>query len=562
MKPYRILLGVLFFASLSACSADEEPFMTLSQKRFTVDSDGGTVDVRLAVNVHYTVVNESEWTSITEAAAVEDSVSYTVTIAPNTETSQRKARIKFIGDEVTPLALDIIQKAMVPTGISTSELSVPAGATSASFSILGDKAWTASSDNPDFVLSATSGEGEAEITVRFPENLSDNDVSARITVIIKGQSHSLVITHKGISVIDLSGDGTANCYVVGSAGNYKFKATIAGNGVVPESQVGKVSGDLSLDEAKVLWCTYNTAEAPSSSESLVRKVRLDGEYVYFETSDAVTLIPGNVVIAGYKAGTIVWTWHIWLTSLGDNILSSTAEWLDRNLGALAPSTYMTTDPLSMGLHFQFGRKDPFRGAYTFTEPLTGTNDIVTQGENWPEPVLADQDNGSIAYTIANPMTFLYSEDSKYNNKDWVWKEQYNDLWGGSVEASKGPYKLARTAKTMFDPCPVGYAVPSSQQFNNAAGDYGISKSSIIVIGDTGIYGIGTENFWLVYAGGPLYNTGCLDTGSSGPGKYSWYATSCTSGVNMLCARSHTTAFSWGGATSARTAGYSVRCVKE
>lgn len=562
MKPYRILLGILFFASLSACNADEEPFMTLSQKRFTVDSDGGTVDVRLAVNVHYSVVNESEWTSIKEAAAVGDSVSYTVTIAPNTETSQRKARIKFIGDKVTPLALDITQKAMVPTGISTSELSVPSGATSASFSILGDKAWTASSDNPDFVLSATSGEGEAEITVTFPENLSDNDAVAHITVTIKGQTHTLVITHKGLSIVDLSRNGTANCYVVSSAGNYKFKANVAGNGVVPESQAGKSDGTLSLDEVKVLWCTYNTAEAPNSTESLVRKVRLDGDYVYFETSDPVAIIPGNVVIAGYKGGAIVWNWHIWLTSLGDNIISSTAEWLDRNLGALAPSTYMTTDPLSMGLHYQWGRKDPFRGAYTFTEPLTGTNDIATQGENWPEPVIVDKEKGNIAYTIANPMTFLYSEDSKYNNKDWIWEEQFNDLWGGAVEASKGPYKLAKTAKTMFDPCPVGYVVPSSQQFNNAAGDFGISKSSILVNGDTGIYGIGTENFYLVYAGGPLYNTGCLDTGSSGPGKYSWYATSCTSGVNMLCARSHTTAFNWGGATSARTAGYSVRCVKE
>lgn len=562
MKLYRLITGILFFAVLSACANEEDPFMTLSQKKFTVDSEGGTVDVRLAVNVHYTVVNENEWASIEETASAGDSVSYTVTIAPNTETASRTARIKFIGDKVTPLALDITQKAMVPTGISVSELSVPSGAVSAKFSIFGDKPWTASSDNPDFVLSATSGEGEAEIMVSFPENTSDKDAVAHITVTIKGQTYTLVITHKGLSIVDLSKDGTANCYVVSSAGNYKFKADVAGNGIVPESQAGKLSGTLSIDEAKVLWCTYNTAEAPNSIESLVKKVRLDGDYVYFETSDVVTLIPGNVVIAGYKAGVIVWTWHIWLTSLGDNILSSTAEWLDRNLGALAPSTYMTTDPLSMGLHFQWGRKDPFRGAYTFTEPLTGTNNIVTQGENWPEPVIVDKENGNIAYTIANPMTFLYSEDSKYNNKDWIWEEQFNDLWGGAVEASKGPYKLAKTAKTMFDPCPVGYVVPSSQQFNNAAGDFGISKSSILVIGDTGIYGIGTENFYLVYAGGPLYNTGCLDTGSSGPGQYSWYATSCTSGVNMLCARSHTTAFNWGGATSARTAGYSVRCVKE
>lgn len=562
MKLYRLITGILFFAVLSACANEEDPFMTLSQKKFTVDSEGGTVDVRLAVNVHYTVVNENEWASIEETASAGDSVSYTVTIAPNTETAPRTARIKFIGDKVTPLALDITQKAMVPTGISVSELSVPSGAVSAKFSIFGDKPWTASSDNPDFVLSATSGEGEAEIMVSFPENTSDKDAVAHITVTIKGQTYTLVITHKGLSIVDLSKDGTANCYVVSSAGNYKFKADVAGNGIVPESQAGKLSGALSIEEAKVLWCTYNTAEAPNSTESLVKKVRLDGDYVYFETSDAVTLIPGNVVIAGYKAGVIVWTWHIWLTSLGDNILSSTAEWLDRNLGALAPSTYMTTDPLSMGLHFQWGRKDPFRGAYTFIEPLTGTNDIVTQGENWPEPVIVDKENGNIAYTIANPMTFLYSEDSKYNNKDWIWEEQFNDLWGGAVEASKGPYKLAKTAKTMFDPCPVGYVVPSSQQFNNAAGDFGISKSSILVIGDTGIYGIGTENFYLVYAGGPLYNTGHLDTGSSGPGQYSWYATSCTSGVNMLCARSHTTAFNWGGATSARTAGYSIRCVKE
>lgn len=99
--------------------------------------------------------------------------------------------------------------------------------------------------------------------------------------------------------VNLSEDGTANCYIVQEPGLYKFKPTKGNSSqvIVPAS-------------VEVLWETFGTDVAPEAG-ALVRDVKYDGGLIYFSTPD--DLVPGNAVIAAKnETGKILWSWHIWL----------------------------------------------------------------------------------------------------------------------------------------------------------------------------------------------------------------------------------------------------------
>ena len=101
--------------------------------------------------------------------------------------------------------------------------------------------------------------------------------------------------------IDLSSSESANCYIVSQGGRYKFKA-VKGNS--SESVRGVAS-------AAILWESFGTSTTPRVGD-LIKKVAYNNGYLYFEPADIFR--EGNAVIAAKDAsGTILWSWHIWLT---------------------------------------------------------------------------------------------------------------------------------------------------------------------------------------------------------------------------------------------------------
>ena len=162
MNLKRLTAGILAMLAIAACK-EETPYMELSQKKFTIGEEGGRINVELKANVYYRVVNENDFVTISAEGNDAETANYIIDVKANENIDARKARIKFIGDRVTPLALDITQKGKVPVGVDVSELNVSFSATSAEFRVLGDKGWTATCDNPDFVLSKTSGVGESKV---------------------------------------------------------------------------------------------------------------------------------------------------------------------------------------------------------------------------------------------------------------------------------------------------------------------------------------------------------------------------------------------------------------
>ena len=96
---------------------------------------------------------------------------------------------------------------------------------------------------------------------------------------------------------DLGRKGTANCYIVKEAGEYKFKA-VKGNG---DEAVAAATAEL-------LWETWNNVEEVTAN-SVIATVGFEDGYVTFTTPE--TLKPGNAVIAAKDAaGVILWCFFI------------------------------------------------------------------------------------------------------------------------------------------------------------------------------------------------------------------------------------------------------------
>lgn len=234
-----------------------------------------------------------------------------------------------------------------------------------------------------------------------------------------------------IEITDLSKDGSANCYIVTEAGDYKF-AAVKGNS---EESVGTVA------KAEILWETVNTDTAPETG-SVIASVDFADGYVSFSTPE--TLKPGNALIAVKDAdGVILWSWHIWIPATEVNIWDSEAfcgaKMMDRNLGALvATSKTGEVDILSIGLYYQWGRKDPFPGATSFAKSPKGAQVAGTEWTYHKELI-------STEYSIQHPTEYA----SVPEVDDGVWNsEDLTDLWNS--EGDK---------KAIYDPCPPGYRVP-------------------------------------------------------------------------------------------------------
>ena len=238
---------------------------------------------------------------------------------------------------------------------------------------------------------------------------------------------------------DLSASGTANCYIVDGSddGNqnkvFKFKA-YKGNS---STSVGTVAS------VEILWETYNTSDAVTEN-TIIAAVDYDkqAENDYYEIvfKMPASLHGGNAVIAARNdLNDIIWSWHIWVpsstittNSYGD-ALGAVA--MDRNLGALVAATAGASpvDITSLGLMYQWGRKDPFPGASN----LASSPSRAAVSKNAPTNA-----GGTItlAQSIADPTKMGYTSEGDWNSSP------DNTLWQNA-------------GKTIYDPCPAGYRVP-------------------------------------------------------------------------------------------------------
>lgn len=218
--------------------------------------------------------------------------------------------------------------------------------------------------------------------------------------------------------------------------------------VIPVSRANKSAlGELiaSGDEitAELIWM---------DNEEVIEKVFTYGKGVAGNIVVTTGSINGNAVVAVKVNNNIAWSWHIWVDEEPSKIstirMPSGAILMDRNLGA---TSKVVSEIGAVGVQFQFGRKDPFTASASFGTPsevllydLSGKNPEI-KTVNGPK---------NLAFAVANPHTYIKSM--------WVdWCDENITTWWRNEDGSK----------TVYDPCPAGWRVPTLEDYSGLADEH-------------------------------------------------------------------------------------------
>lgn len=309
------------------------------------------------------------------------------------------------------------------------------------------------------------------------------------------------------SVLDADGAEPANCYIVPcTASTYSFSVKSKQGFSYPNTYNASYS-------AVVLWESLPYNNSVEVGSVIKNAMLCSDNRIYVETTGT----EGNAVVAIVNGeGTIIWSWHLWVTDYDPNGSASDYNYINldgteyymmkRNLGAF----YNSAESINgyreeqVGLYYQFGRKDPFVGVNNIYE--ASVNRETTNSGNWAQVNCGGLVNK--AYASSNPMTFIKGTTA---SKSWLPSVGAVDgLWG--------------TATKEQDPCPYGWRVADTEIWTaiKEKADRTIDGSDVNFWGsapdkrpisktihDSGTYG-GTYQFdglTLPYCGFYYYNTG-------------------------------------------------------
>lgn len=305
---------------------------------------------------------------------------------------------------------------------------------------------------------------------------------------------------------------TANCFMVKPGGSFHFDPFLyrqAGKDIantVLKGWAGKRGG---LCSVKVFWQTRENGDtgdpvlgiANNSVTDHTNIVELTNANNTSLTSVSATAFTeenkchihcrvapntkgGHGVIAAYDAnGDRLWSWHIWVTdynpdphgnySVLDDVYKRKQKYtnqtdrdylpmMDRNLGANEGYDYVPTKELdrsrASGLHYQWGRKDPFPG--NFSKNAKGDVPIIS-GEM--------TDNLLNVYG-PDGYTFIPRKTQKGKNNIEGSAKLSDILYFGETtwcsEALTYLWDTDRNLKTFYDPSPSGWQVPDKSIFTN------------------------------------------------------------------------------------------------
>ena len=318
-----------------------------------------------------------------------------------------------------------------------------------------------------------------------------------------------------VSDVDLSmvnNDGTprasrttANCYLVHAAGTYKLPLVYGNsikNGMTNESSYYTLETSNTLqrlvNHADVgitdPWLKNNSVTPDGAQliwqdvQGMISAVAIDGDYLTF-TVDETNIAPGNAVIAATMGGVVVWSWHIWVTtetmsttttiSTGSHdyeLSSVNVGWISSTIRKYTGNTckiraYSNGVTLDFDVvqadgstpiqgyqpFYQWGRKDP-------ELPSTGTGNTnhAAYTMNGTFGFSYQNTNATIGTTIKNPGKHYYSSSTygPYNQTMY----NYWDINNTQLDNSNSTSRAVATVKTIYDPCPPGYCVPTSNCF--------------------------------------------------------------------------------------------------
>ena len=473
----------LSFAQLSLYYSDSEPFslnnaMVLSKAEFDSNNDFVLTLTNLKYNTKYNyavllkVKQEETYSNILSFTTENISISLSAASSITATTAQISGIVEGLSES---------DKSQIQVGIcySSEEGKVENGQ--------GTKL-TASTISSDNAVSFSLSQLTFDATYYYCSYVKQGDgyVYGEVKTFTTLENPYNIQTDLNLSsAANLSSSASANCYIISTAGLYKFK-TVKGNS---SESVGNVAS------ASILWETFGTSTTPECLD-LIKAVDYENGYIAFQTAD--TFKEGNAVIAAKDAnGTILWSWHIWLTDQpqGQVYYNNAGTMMDRNLGATSATP---GDVGALGLLYQWGRKDPFLGSSSISSD-TLANSTIT----WPSAVSSDSSTGTISYATANPTTFI---SYNYSNYDWYYT--------GSSSTDNTRWATSESTKSIYDPCPSGWRVPdggSNGVWSKALGSsryFDTNYSTNEGINFSGMFG-SASTIWYPASGNCFFNGGRL-----------------------------------------------------
>ena len=368
----------------------------------------------------------------------------------------------------------------------------------------------------------------------------------------------------------VSGTGEADPFIVQPEANSYMVAPGSDPILIPVSQANRVMtadalgadvtglGGVTADNYTVELVWGDTPVGPGGVIRAMRPYK-DG-YIYVEPGPTA----GNAIIAirDTESGAVKWSWHIWVTPAVTSATDPATglTWMDRNLGATANTPLIggAFDPAqwakTLGLYYQWGRKDAFPGSdgTIVSGYATLQNYYTDAGGNTPTNANPAWDSYTdLPDMVRNPFTFTIGS-TYYGSLNVAGTD--NRSWSGNSGE-----------KTLYDPCPPGWKIPAYTVGGNPAwgdggGNFGEATADWDAFKDYGtVFRSGSVNHYYP-AAGLYYNDG--NASLYGPGYNALYW-SATPDVTYLAYRlgqynpDATSDFA-----AARANGLTVRCVRE
>ena len=378
--------------------------------------------------------------------------------------------------------------------------------------------WTEYSSTVPEWLSVSGTQSSTNSPVSFTANIieatcSENDEILKAN---SANTRAVITTRAGdppppnqyiISNYDISGNftgvmNTANCYLVHKAGTWciplvygnaikngstnelAYKATATGDNIKPvlvnhlDNEITDPwikNNGITITDAKLIW---------QDVKGLISSVSITSHYLAFTVSSA-NIAEGNAVIAAIDSdGKIAWSWHIWVTpeTLSDCQTVSTGSHdynvASVNVGWVAPFQLTPDAQCKVKVTSPKGVTAVFQANSTAKYKHYGYCPYYQWGKPIPEPPSNGIDNtthtvwdidgnevtlaysntsASIGTNIQNPLTHYYNSStySPYNETNYNYWDINNNTTNNITTA---------TNKTIYDPCPPGFCVPTGNLY--------------------------------------------------------------------------------------------------
>ena len=377
------------------------------------------------------------------------------------------------------------------------------------FSTDGGNTWSAS--KPDFIT-LTTQENNGDLTSKsYTATFTPQEKT------IGGTSDDILKAREILNDVDLShrdihgnthsnGKTTANCYVIHNPGTYKFPA-IYGN-AMKNGTDNKSAYNSSKQGQQYILSPFLGAHGPitkpqidnianacliwQDTQNLISNISFDSanQYVKFEVNKA-TIHNGNAIIAVRdNSNTILWSWHIWVTeedltpveitnhqNVNYNILPVNLGWCGMNAEVYAQREVkirIKQQNSSKTVDLAFNQKghsegDRKNGNCTFYQ--WGRKDPMLPGDGITAGIGKDKTcyPGSAEYKFKYGSEGLNTNDikeyirnpHKFNTKPEI-DGKYSNLW--STDNDRLYPNDEVVIKSVYDPSPVGYSLPTSNAF--------------------------------------------------------------------------------------------------